>query len=100
VPADHAGHHRAGGDAEAELQRPPARVQVPAHLLAHGQRQLGHGLGVVGPRLRQPAGHHVGVADGLDLLQPLASGELVEGREQLVEGGDHPLGAASWLPRV
>ena len=56
------------------------------HRVAHVQRHLGHRLGVVGPRLGQPAGDHVGVADGLDLLQPVALGEPVEAREQLVEG--------------
>lgn len=40
---------------------------------------------MIGSRLGQPAGDHVGVADGLDLLQSVEFGEAVEGGEQLVE---------------
>ena len=36
---------------------------------------LGHRLGVVRPRLGQPADDHVGVADGLDLLEAEPLGE-------------------------
>ncbi len=39
--------------------------------------------------LAEPAGHHVGVADGLDLLQPVPLGELVEVREHLVQIAHH-----------
>src|SRR5215217_7700454 len=49
-------------------------------------RHLGHCLGVVGARVGQTPGHHVGVTDRLDLLQPVALGEPIEGREQVVEG--------------
>jgi hypothetical protein len=55
--------------------------------------------------LGRPPGDHVGVADGLDLLQPVAPGELIEGREQLVEGCHHlrwadPLAAAGEVHQV
>ena len=66
-----------------------------ADLLPHGQGHLGHRLGVVGPGLGQPADGHVGVADGLDLLQPVALGQPVEGGEQVVEDLHHPLRAAA-----
>jgi hypothetical protein len=47
---------------------------------------------VVGPRLGQPPDDHVGITDGLDLLQPSVPAEPVEGREEVVEHLDHLLG--------
>ena len=47
---------------------------------------------MVGSRLGQPGDDHVGVADGLDLLQAEALGEEVERAEDLVEDPDHALG--------
>jgi hypothetical protein len=94
VAADDPGHHWAGVDADARLERLAAGVGAPGHLHLHGQGQIGDRLGVVGPGLGQPAGGHVGIADGLDLLQPMAPGQLVEGREQLVQDLHHLLGAA------
>jgi len=38
-------HHRAGVDADADLQWLAVRAGVPRHLVADGQRHLGH-LGV------------------------------------------------------
>jgi hypothetical protein len=43
----------------------------------------------------ESAGDHVGVADGLDLLQPVTLGQLVERREQLVQDLHHLLGPAA-----
>ena len=83
---DHPGHHRAGVHADANCQRPTARIDAAGHLVANCQRHLGHCLGVVGARVGQASGDHVGVADGLDLLQTLLLGEPVEDREQLIEG--------------
>ena len=91
-----------------DLDRAPALepVAVPqppvgrlGDLLAHGQGQVGHRLGVVGPGVGQAAGDHVGVADGLDLLQPLVPGQLAERREQMPAGGRvRPLGRSVPTP--
>jgi hypothetical protein len=54
---DHPGHHRAGVDADANGQRPAARVRAAGHLPQHRQGHLGHRLGVVGAGLGQPADH-------------------------------------------
>jgi hypothetical protein len=91
APADDAGDHWAGVDADADLQRPAVRAGAPGHLVADLQRHLGHRPGVVGPRLGKPAGRHVGVADRLDLLQPLVLGDPVERGEQVVQGRHHLL---------
>jgi len=44
-----------------------------------------------GSWLGQPADHHVGVAHGLDLLQLVALGKGVQGREQVVQDLHDPL---------
>ena len=64
---------------------------MPGHLVADGQGHVGDRLGVAGARLGQPARDHVGVADGLDLLQTVPLGEGVERTEQVVEDLDDPL---------
>ena len=64
--------------------------------LDHLQRHGGDGLGVVRARLGDPAGDHVGVADGLDLLQAVALRDGVEAQEDLVEA-QLAGGLACWL---
>ena len=72
---------------------------MAGRLLPQGQGHLGHRLGVVGPGLGQAADGHVGVADGLDLLQPVSLSQQVEGGEQVVEDLHDPLrGAAVAAP--
>jgi hypothetical protein len=50
---------------------------------------------VVGTRFRQTSHHHVGVADRLDLLQTALARELVEHREQIVQGRNDLFGRDS-----
>ena len=47
---------------------------------------------MVGTRLRRAGDGHVGVADGLDLLDPVFGGQLVEAAEQLVKEADDAVG--------
>jgi hypothetical protein len=58
--------------------------------VAHGERHVGDGLDVIGTGRQKAAGQHVGVADGLDLLQPELDGQSVEIREQRVQQVDEP----------
>ena len=69
LPSDDAGHHRSGVDAYAKLKRLATGVLMVGHLVAHGECEVGHCLGVVTPRFGEPTGHHVGVADRLYLLE-------------------------------
>src|SRR5829696_8038186 len=79
LPSNDAGHHRSGVDAYAKLKRLAAGVVMVGHLVAHGECEVSHCLGVVGARFGQSASHHVGVADRLDLLQAVMPSEFVEG---------------------
>ena len=47
---------------------------------------------MLGGGLRQPAGHHVGIADGLDLLEAELLDQAIETREHLIEKSHHLLG--------
>jgi hypothetical protein len=76
---DDAGHHRSGVDAYAKLKRLAVGVLMVDHLVAHGECEVSHCLGVVGPRFGEPPGHHVGVADRLYLLEAVMPREFVEG---------------------
>ena len=66
---------------EIEPQGPAQADQVRLHVEGH----LGHRLGVVGARLGQARHDHVGVADGLDLLQAVTLREVIERAEDLVQ---------------
>ena len=44
---------------------------------------------MVGARRRDSRGGHVAIADGLDLLEPVAFREVVEATEQVIEVADH-----------
>ena len=55
--------------------------------------------GMIGERLGQAAGSHVGIADRLDLLEAAISHQLVEAREQAAQELDHLAGAAG-APRA
>jgi hypothetical protein len=63
--------------------------EVIAQDVAHRQRHVGDGGRVVRVAVVEAARHHVGVADGLDLLQAEFLGQLVEGGEDAVEHGEH-----------
>ena len=51
----------------------------------HGQRKVGHHLGVICPRQGYPGRGHVSIADGLDLLDLQAPAEIVKGRKDPIE---------------
>ena len=57
----------------------------------HGQRHLHQHRGVIVAPLRQAGHDHVGVADGLDLLEPELIGQPIEIGEQLVQHLDRSL---------
>ena len=86
--ADDASHRRTGVDADAHGDLLAELVREFAHDIEHVQRHLGDRAGVVRPRLRHAAGHHIGVADRLDLLQPMLLGEPVELEKDAIEEAD------------
>src|SRR5918994_5425051 len=80
---DHAGHHRPHGDADAQRQ---LDVEARAGLAggrAHLERHAGKPRGVVRRGLREARHRHIGVADGLDLLDAMLGGELVEAADEV-----------------
>ena len=88
LAADDAGDDRAGVDADAELEAEVADGAAGRVAVDHVERQERQRPGVVGPRVRDARGDHVGVADRLDLLEAVALGERVEVAEQSVEQAD------------
>src|SRR5205807_5482326 len=66
--ADHAGHHRAAVDADAQAHRHAMLHRVLAGDVDHADRHAHHTLGMIFDRVGQAAHRHVGVAHGLDLL--------------------------------
>ena len=83
----------AGPDAMPILQSERAaraRIRSVADGGKHRERHVHDHGGVVGARLRDARDHHVGVADGLDLLEAVSLGERVEPAEDLVEHGHDP----------
>ncbi|HLS45817.1 MAG TPA: hypothetical protein VK045_10320, partial [Ornithinicoccus sp.] len=84
--ADHAGHHRTGVDPDADVE--PRLAHLPGDrddVGLHRQGHPSHRLDVPVPLLGDPAGDHVGVTDGLDLLQTLGVGVVIERGEDAVQ---------------
>jgi len=83
VGAEHAGNQRAGIEADAKLQRladyPPGGLDGIEHRNSH----LHSRRGMVRPRLREPAGHHVPIAGRLDLFKPTPGRQTVEAGEDV-----------------
>ena len=65
--------------------RCPRSARIASSMSSAIERQR---PGMVRPRHRDAGGDHVGVADGLDLLQAEALGERVEVAEQPIEQAD------------
>jgi hypothetical protein len=63
-PADDAGHHRPRGDPGAQPDRPTIREAAAVGDAPHLQSHLGRRAGVVGHRVGQATGYHVGIPDG------------------------------------
>ncbi len=55
----------------------------------HVRGEAQNGKGMVLPGLRQTGGRHVGIADGLDLLEPMGEGEIIEIGEEPVQQRHH-----------
>jgi hypothetical protein len=53
--------------------------------VAYIERELRQGLSVVGPRRRHAAHHHVGVARGLDLFEPVVLDQPIEIRVDVIQ---------------
>ena len=60
----------------------------------HFESETGDGLGVIGAPARHAARDHIGVADGLDLLQAAPLDHVVEGVEHAVKHRHHLRGRA------
>src|ERR1700757_4855397 len=82
--ADDARDHRAGVDADAEGEPSPAE-RAPSDLGLHVEREVDQSLGVIGARAWHAGGHHVAVADRLDLLQVVLVDKRVEALEHVIE---------------
>src|SRR5262249_44937346 len=83
VRANHAGNDRPNMNPNPDFQ---IDAQTGAHALydvQHLDRECGHSVRVVRQRLGQPAGDHIGVADGLDFFEPL----LLDGDVEALEYG-------------
>ena len=89
LASDDAGHDRPGVDPDPELEAEVADGVVRPHGLAHVEGHERHHPGVVRAGRRHARRDHVGIADRLDLLDPVALGQEVEVREQVVEEADH-----------
>ena len=57
----------------------------------HIQGQGGNGLAMAGFRLRQAAGHRVGITNGLDLFQTMMVRQFVKAEDDLVPFADQLL---------
>ena len=68
-------------------------VEPPRHLIPYLDGEVCYRLGMVGSGNRDPARGHVGITDRLDLLQAVPPGQLVEHREEVVEGPHHLFGS-------
>ena len=66
-------------------------VEIPVQQVAHVERHVGNGIAVLCRVAVQPAGDHIGVADGLDLLHAVFFRQFVEGRKDPVEHGEYLL---------
>ena len=90
--ADHAGDDGPGVDPDPDRELEPERLaQAPAISACMSRAISAIASAWSGARLGQPADDHVGVADRLDLLEPVPLGERVEGAEDLVEHADDAL---------
>ena len=90
VVGEFLGPDDAGNDGPAVHADADAPVELVAAVenadgLEHLEGGVGAGLGVVAAHERHAADHHVGVADGLDLLDFELLGDAVEAGENLVE---------------
>ena len=86
--ADHAGHHRTGGDPDSHLD-----LDVPlagSHSVADGERGVGDQVGVVLDRQRHPGHGHIAVPARPDLLDTMLLGDPVELGEQPVQEAHQP----------
>ena len=79
------GHHVARMNADAHLQRRRQLAVHPLDRLDHRQRHVGDRMRVVRARFGQAAGHHIGVSDRLDLLDPKVERQPVKFRKQAVQ---------------
>jgi hypothetical protein len=70
-----------------------------AHRLEHVQRHERERASMVGAWRRNARGDHVAIADGLDLLEPVPLGKVVEMTEQMIEVADHLGGRETLRPR-
>ena len=66
-----------------------ATPSLRAHGVDHVERHERQRAGMIRPRRRDSRGDHVGVADGLDLLDLVPLGQHVEMAEEVVEDADH-----------
>jgi len=99
VAADDTGDDRSGVQADSDRQLEPERLTQASKVGLHVEGHLGHRLGMVGAGLGQAGNDHVRVADRLDLLDAVALGQVIEGGEDLVQDGDHPVRLGSFDER-
>ena len=86
--ADDSGDHRTGVDADTHLEFRAVEFVEVTEGIDHFQRGGRNDLRMIVPVGRQPADHHVAVADRLDLLHAVTFHDRVKRREDPVEHGD------------
>ena len=87
LAANHAGHHGAAVDADADGAFGADLAIDDGDGLQQLERHLGDRDGMIVPGDGQAADHHVAVADGFDFLETVALDQAVEGSENLIEHG-------------
>ena len=78
LTADNAGDDGPDVDAHTQADGFAMKAFVIFNRLQHKEREFGDRFGMIGARLRDAGSDHVGVADGLDLLQPMSGSQIVE----------------------
>jgi hypothetical protein len=89
--ADDTGDHRPGTDADAQFEAHLVELKSSCSRRHISSAMSASARSDVAALVVEAGGHHVGVADGLDLLQAILLGQFVEAREDLVEHGENLL---------
>jgi hypothetical protein len=97
IGQNHAGHHGARGDADAQLK--PGLVTKAVDERQHVAPQTNNTLGLIGRRYGNASDGHLGVADRLDLFDAMERRQPVKLTDDPVEQLDHTHGTKPYRQR-